>query len=94
MSKAAIEVVQKSRRLSFIEAITEAQMEEMARDPAVFLMGEGISIYGGAQIVETYPDRIWNTPISENSVSGLGIGAAMVVLPMLAIGDRPSRCPP
>lgn len=66
------------------EALRQAMVEEMRRDPLVFLMGEEVAQYDGAYKVsqgmleEFGPDRVVDTPISENGFAGLGIGAAMV----------------
>jgi pyruvate dehydrogenase E1 component beta subunit len=68
------------------KAINEALDEELARDPEVLLIGEDIGVYGGAfgvtrGLFEKYgPERIWETPISENSIVGLAVGAAMMGL--------------
>jgi pyruvate dehydrogenase E1 component beta subunit len=70
------------------EAISQALMEEMDRDPAVFIMGEEVGVWGGTYAVtkgfyDKYgPDRIKDTPIAENAIIGGAIGAAMV-------GQRP-----
>ncbi|MGO9179155.1 MAG: alpha-ketoacid dehydrogenase subunit beta [Candidatus Limnocylindrales bacterium] len=72
--------------LSYQEAIREALREEMVRDPAVFLMGEDIAKHGGAfGVTRTLfdqfgPDRVRNTPISENTIVGAATGAALVGL--------------
>ncbi len=64
-------------------AIREALAEEMRRDPAVFCIGEDIAGYGGSFKVtvglaeEFGPERVVNTPISENSIVGLSVGAAL-----------------
>ena len=71
------------RELTIREAIREALAEEMAREPAVFLMGEDIGRPGGifmvtAGLQEQFgADRVMDTPISEAGVAGLGVGAAM-----------------
>lgn len=68
------------------KAIQEALDEEMARDPEVLLIGEDIGVYGGAfgvtrGLFEKYGrERIWETPISENSIVGVAVGAAMMGL--------------
>ncbi|HGY92793.1 MAG TPA: alpha-ketoacid dehydrogenase subunit beta [Planctomycetes bacterium] len=68
--------------LSFREAVREAMAEAMRADPSVFLMGEDIGVYGGAFGVskglldEFGPDRVLQTPISENSFVGAAVGAA------------------
>lgn len=66
------------------EALNEALREEMRRDPTVFLMGEGIAERGGSYKVtegllsEFGPSRVIDTPISEASFVGAGVGAAIV----------------
>jgi pyruvate dehydrogenase E1 component beta subunit len=70
--------------LQMREAIRRAMVEEMRRDPNVFLMGEEVAYYDGAYKVsqgmleEFGPERVVDTPISENGFAGLGVGAAMV----------------
>lgn len=70
----------------FTEALRSALDEAMARDPNVLLIGEDIGVYGGAfgvtqGLLEKYgPDRIRETPISENSFVGIAVGAAMTGL--------------
>jgi len=76
------------REIYFSEAVREALAEELERDPTVFLLGEDIGIYGGAfgvtrGLLERFgPERVINTPISENSFVGVGVGAALT-------GSRP-----
>ncbi len=71
------------RVIEYREAIREAIIEEMNRDPKVFLIGEDIGKYGGAfraykGILDMFgPDRVINTPISEAAIIGAGIGAAV-----------------
>jgi pyruvate dehydrogenase E1 component beta subunit len=72
-----------TRQIQFREALREAMTEEMRRDPRVFLMGEEVAYYNGAYKVsqgmleEFGPQRIIDTPISENGFAGLAVGAAM-----------------
>jgi len=75
------------KRISYVEAIVQAQIEEMRRDERVILMGEDLSVYGDGLIVKSFsPMRVWNTPISENSFCGLAVGAAMTGLrPIVAL---------
>ncbi len=74
--------------LEYREAIKEAVIEEMDRDPGVFLIGEDIGVYGGAfraykGLLEKYgPERVVNTPISEVGIVGAAVGAALT-------GQRP-----
>lgn len=71
------------RQMAYNQAIAEALREEMKRDPSVFIMGEDIGIYGGAYgatkglLEEFGPERVRETPISEATVCGAGVGAAM-----------------
>ncbi len=71
------------REIEYREALREAVIEEMDRDPKVFLVGEDIGVYGGAfrvykGLLDKYgPDRVVNTPISEIAIIGAGIGAAL-----------------
>jgi len=68
----------------YSQAVRDALREEMARDGRVFLLGEDIAGYGGAfrvtrGLVEEFgPERVRNTPISENSFVGVAVGAAMM----------------
>ncbi len=69
-------------QLTYVEAIRLALEEEMRRDPAVFLLGEDIGIYGGAfkatagLIDEFGPVRVMDTPLAESALVGAAIGAA------------------
>jgi pyruvate/2-oxoglutarate/acetoin dehydrogenase E1 component len=67
--------------IGFLEAITTALAEEMARDPNVFIMGEDVKLgaFGATRgLVDRFgPARVRNTPISEAGIAGAGIGAAM-----------------
>lgn len=68
-------------RMSYLDAIVQAQIEEMERDERVIMMGEDIAIYGSGDLVERFgPKRIWAMPISETSFTGVGIGAAIAGL--------------
>jgi pyruvate dehydrogenase E1 component beta subunit len=64
------------------EAIREGMSEEMRRDPKVFLMGEEVAQYQGAYKIsqgmldEFGPDRVIDTPITEQGFAGLGVGAS------------------
>ncbi|RWC52364.1 pyruvate dehydrogenase complex E1 component subunit beta, partial [Mesorhizobium sp.] len=75
-------------QMTYLDALMEAQMEEMDRDERVILMGEDITIYGGIKLIERFGgNRIWDTPISEGSFTGMGIGAAVVGLrPIVDLG--------
>jgi len=62
--------------------MAEALAEEMERDPTVFIIGEDLVAHGGIfgqfrGLPERFPERIIDTPISETSIVGAGIGAAL-----------------
>ncbi|WP_320664528.1 pyruvate dehydrogenase complex E1 component subunit beta [Prochlorococcus sp. MIT 1223] len=67
-------------------ALREAIDEEMARDPLVCVMGEDVGQYGGSykvtkDLYEKYGAlRVLDTPIAENSFTGMAVGAAMTGL--------------
>jgi pyruvate dehydrogenase E1 component beta subunit len=69
--------------ITFLQAISQALREEMQRDEKVFLLGEDMGVYGGCFgatrgfLEEFGPERIMDTPISENSFSNIAVGAAM-----------------
>ena len=69
--------------MSVRDAIIMAMSEEMRRDENVFLMGEDVGIFGGdfgtsvGMLDEFGKERVRDTPISENAISGAAIGAAM-----------------
>ena len=72
-----------ARELSYVEAIREAIDQEMTRNDRVFVMGEDVGKTGGifgctrglAKIHGL--NRLRDTPISENVISGMGVGAAI-----------------
>lgn len=72
------------RELTFTDAAREGLAEEMERDPAVFVLGEGIGARGGnfnttTGLFERYgPERLRDTPIAERGFTGLATGAALV----------------
>ncbi|VAW95807.1 Acetoin dehydrogenase E1 component beta-subunit [hydrothermal vent metagenome] len=70
--------------IAYWEAIQRAHDEEMTNDPLVIAMGEDIGVAGGTYkatsgLFDKYgPERIVDCPISENSYTGIGIGASMI----------------
>jgi 2-oxoisovalerate dehydrogenase E1 component len=72
-----------TREITFMKATHEALAEEMAANPKIFVMGEGIGKRGGnfnttAGLFDLYgPVRLCDTPISERGFVGMSCGAAM-----------------
>ena len=68
---------------TYLIAIAEALWEEMERDERVFLLGEDIGVYGGAfKVTEGFierfgSERVMDTPIAEETIVGMALGAAM-----------------
>jgi pyruvate dehydrogenase E1 component beta subunit len=73
-------------QMRYREALNAALREELARDERVVLMGEDIGVFGGAfkvteGLLEEFGERrVRDTPISENTIVGVGVGAAMTGL--------------
>ena len=69
--------------MTYIEAISSGLREEMRNNPKVFIMGEDVGVYGGAFkvtkgfIEEFGADRVYDTPLAESAIMGVGIGAAL-----------------
>jgi len=72
------------REIMYLEALREAIRGEMRKDPDVFMLGEDIGKYGGAfkvsdgLLAEFGPERIRDTPISEATIVGAAVGAAIM----------------
>jgi pyruvate/2-oxoglutarate/acetoin dehydrogenase E1 component len=79
-----------ARTITYAEALNEALREEMRRDASVFVMGEDVAVWGGGGIfgvtkglVEEFGTaRVRDTPISEEAIAAVAVGAA-------ATGSRP-----
>jgi pyruvate/2-oxoglutarate/acetoin dehydrogenase E1 component len=73
-------------QLRYREALNAALREELQRDERVLIMGEDIGVFNGAFKVtqglldEFGSKRVRDTPISENTIVGMGVGAAMTGL--------------
>ena len=71
------------RQIAYSQALVEAMREEMQRDPGVFIMGEDVGLYGGAYgatrgLWQEFGEwRVLDTPISEATIGGAAVGAAM-----------------
>jgi len=82
----AVETQAGIRTIRYRDALNEALREELARDESVILMGEDIGVFNGAfkvtaGLLEEFGERrVRDTPISENTIVGMGVGAAMTGL--------------
>ncbi|HLW75565.1 MAG TPA: transketolase C-terminal domain-containing protein, partial [Bryobacteraceae bacterium] len=71
------------RKLTYAQAIREAHAQMLASDPRVFVIGQGLwsPWYAGASLerleIEFGRERVIDSPVSENAVTGLAIGAAL-----------------
>ncbi len=73
-------------QMMYRQALNQALREEMLRDDRVFVIGEEVGKYEGTYrvteklLAEFGPERVLDTPISEEAIVGLGVGAAMLGL--------------
>jgi pyruvate dehydrogenase E1 component beta subunit len=70
------------REITYSEALREAIIEEMKKDPFLFIIGEDIGWRGGVfgvtkDLINMFPGRIIDTPISESAIAGAAYGAAI-----------------
>src|SRR6185436_3485321 len=68
--------------ITYLEAIREAQARALADDPRVFIYGQDVGAFGGAfkatkNLATEFPGRIMDSPISEDAMVGLSVGAAI-----------------
>jgi 2-oxoisovalerate dehydrogenase E1 component len=74
--------------MTFLEAVTAGVADALRADPRVFVYGEDVGgLYGGAflllrPLLKEFGDRILNSPIAENAIFGIAVGAALA-------GQRP-----
>ena len=82
------------RILSYAEALCEAMDQEMSADPRVYLIGQGVNSpwYVGSSTKGLFdkfgPERVIDTPVSENGVTGAAIGSAMAGMRPVVIHPR------
>lgn len=77
-------------QLSYREAVAAGIAQEMRRDPRLVMLGEDVAAAGGVfkttvgLLEEFGPDRVRDTPISEQAILGAAMGAAMTGIPVIA----------
>ena len=82
----------RAARITYREACRQALRDALGADPRTFVMGEDVGKYGGCYAVtkglleEFGPERIVDTPLAENAITGIAVGAALAGLrPLLEI---------
>src|SRR6516164_8412397 len=68
--------------VTYLEAIREAQAHALRDDPRVFIYGQDVGAFGGAfkatkNLAGEFPGRVLDSPISEDAIMGLAVGAAI-----------------
>ncbi|MGB7745749.1 MAG: transketolase C-terminal domain-containing protein [Verrucomicrobiia bacterium] len=68
--------------ITYLEAIREAQAQALRDDPRVFIYGQDVGAFGGAfkatkNLMKVFPGRVIDSPISEDAMVGLAVGAAI-----------------
>lgn len=68
--------------ITYLEAIRAAQAKALADDPRVFIYGQDVGEFGGAfkatkNLAKEFPGRVIDSPLSEDAMVGLAIGAAI-----------------
>src|SRR5277367_5258559 len=68
--------------ITYIDAIREAQAHALREDPRVFIYGQDVGAFGGAfkatkNLAKEFPGRVLDSPISEDAMVGLAVGAAI-----------------
>ena len=68
--------------ITYLDAIREAQERALAADPRVFIYGQDVGAFGGAfkatkNLAQKFPGRVVDSPISEDAMMGLAVGAAI-----------------
>src|SRR6266850_1387955 len=68
--------------ITYLEAIREAQAQALREDPRVFIYGQDVGAFGGAfkatkNLAKEYPGRVLDSPISEDAMVGMAVGAAI-----------------
>lgn len=86
IQKQVIQPQEGTRLIRYVDALREAFEQEMERDPSVFLFGLDVDDHKGIQgstlgLQEKFgPDRVFCTPLSEDAMTGVAVGAAMAGL--------------
>ena len=71
--------------ITYIDAIREAQHDLLASDDRVFIYGQDVGDFGGAfkatqGLKKLFPDRVLDSPISEDAMIGVAVGASLSLI--------------
>ena len=86
---------QTGRILSYVEAVREGLRQYLSHDPEVFVMGQDVDAPGGMfgttrGLKEEFgPQRVFDTPLAENALTGVAVGAALAGLRPVYFHNRP-----
>ena len=83
----------KMRKISYVEAINETLHQMLQKDERVFLIGQGVTSpwYVGATtvgLIDRFPTKVIDTPVSENGITGAAVGAALAGLRPILVHPR------
>ena len=81
------------REISYVEAINETLHQMIEKDERVFLIGQGVTSpwYVGTTtvgLIERFPERVIDTPVSENGITGAAVGAALAGMRPILVHPR------
>ncbi len=81
------------RQISYAEAINETLHQMIEKDEKVFLIGQGVTSpwYVGTTtvgLIDRFPGRVIDTPVSENGVTGVAVGAALAGMHPILVHPR------
>ena len=81
------------RKISYVEAINEALHQMIEKNENVFLIGQGVTSpwYVGATtvgLIDRFPERVIDTPVSENGITGAAVGAALAGMRPILVHPR------
>ena len=81
------------RQISYVEAINETLHQMIENDEKVFLIGQGVTSpwYVGTTtvgLIERFPERVIDTPVSENGITGAAVGAALAGMRPILVHPR------
>jgi pyruvate dehydrogenase E1 component beta subunit len=81
------------RKISYVEAINETLHQMIEKDEKVFLIGQGVTSpwYVGTTtvgLIDRFPERVIDTPVSENGITGAAIGAALAGMRPILVHPR------